>query len=172
MAGTADVVRSSQADRDELLFILEDSGARTLIVENVATLKKLQAGLGNLPLKQIILLSDETSEAIAGVPVANFSQVMELGRDRSPEPIQWRKGVLATLIYTSGTTGKPKGVMLTHGNLLHQITTLGVVVQPKPGDRVLTLLPTWHSFGHSRPARQPQRFQRKFRGAWPESRRR
>ncbi len=147
MAGTADVVRSSQADRDELLFILEDSGARTLIVENLATLKKLRAGLGGLPLKQIILLSDETGEAIDGVSVANFSQVMELGRDRTPEPVKWRKEVLATLIYTSGTTGKPKGVMLTHGNLLHQVTTLGVVVQPKPGDRVLTLLPTWHSFG-------------------------
>jgi long-chain acyl-CoA synthetase len=39
--------------------------------------------------------------------------------------------------------------MITHANLLHQINTLGAVVQPEPGDRVLGLLPTWHTFGRT-----------------------
>jgi long-chain acyl-CoA synthetase len=56
---------------------------------------------------------------------------------------------LATLLYTSGTTGKPKGVMLTHGNLLHQVTTFGAVLVPQAGDRVLSILPSWHAYERS-----------------------
>ncbi|MEN9262305.1 MAG: AMP-binding protein, partial [Thermostichus sp. HHBFW_bins_43] len=43
-------------------------------------------------------------------------------------------------------SGRPKGVMLSHGNLMHQVETLDVVVQPQPGNKVLTILPTWHSY--------------------------
>ena len=63
--------------------------------------------------------------------------------------VQQNRDTLATLIYTSGTTGKPKGVMLSHNNLLHQVKALGAVVQPKPGDMVLSILPTWHSYERS-----------------------
>jgi long-chain acyl-CoA synthetase len=56
---------------------------------------------------------------------------------------------LATLIYTSGTTGQPKGVMLTHANLLHQVRYLNAIFQPEPGDRVLSILPSWHSYERS-----------------------
>ena len=59
---------------------------------------------------------------------------------------RWIESHLATLIYTSGTSGKPKGVMLSHGNLLHIITAMPAVVQPEVGDRILSILPTWHSF--------------------------
>ncbi|MEO0377552.1 MAG: AMP-binding protein, partial [Cyanobacteria bacterium P01_A01_bin.17] len=54
---------------------------------------------------------------------------------------------LALLMYTSGTTGQPKGVMLTHGNMLYQINNLHNVIEPELGDRVLSILPTWHVFG-------------------------
>jgi long-chain acyl-CoA synthetase len=56
---------------------------------------------------------------------------------------------LATLLYTSGTTGEPKGVPLSHGNLLHQVRSLGVLVDPKPGDEVLSVLPIWHAYERS-----------------------
>jgi long-chain acyl-CoA synthetase len=56
---------------------------------------------------------------------------------------------LATLLYTSGTTGKPKGVRLTNANLMHQMNTFSDVLQPKPGDRAISILPTWHSFGRT-----------------------
>lgn len=51
---------------------------------------------------------------------------------------------LFTLIYTSGTTGHPKGVMLTHANMMHQVETVPVPVGCT--DRVLSILPVWHIF--------------------------
>ncbi|CAJ1938716.1 unnamed protein product [Sphenostylis stenocarpa] len=53
---------------------------------------------------------------------------------------------IATLTYTSGTTGNPKGVMLTHQNLLHQIKNLWDIVPAKVGDRFLSMLPPWHAY--------------------------
>ena len=57
-----------------------------------------------------------------------------------------RRDDLATIIYTSGTTGEPKGVQLTHGNLMHQVNVIADVVTFTPEDRFLSLLPPWHSF--------------------------
>ncbi|MFM8657927.1 MAG: AMP-dependent synthetase/ligase, partial [Chthoniobacterales bacterium] len=51
---------------------------------------------------------------------------------------------LFTLIYTSGTTGTPKGVMLTHDNMMSQVRYLPFHLDP--GDRVLSILPVWHSY--------------------------
>lgn len=146
-AGAANVVRSSQAERQELLFILENSGSIALVVENQQTLQKLRADLDSLPISFAVLLSDEIPEADASkLKVLNFSQLMTLGENQPLQPVQQNRETLATLMYTSGTTGKPKGVMLTHGNLLHQVEMLGCIVQPKEGDRILSILPTWHVY--------------------------
>lgn len=145
-AGAANVVRSSQAERQELLFILENSGSIALVVENQQTLQKLQANLDSLPISFVVLLSDEVvSDTSTSLKVLNFSQLMALG-EQSLQPVPQNRETLATLMYTSGTTGKPKGVMLTHGNLLHQVVNLGCIVQPRAGDRVLSILPTWHVY--------------------------
>ncbi|XP_012464356.1 uncharacterized protein LOC105783441 isoform X1 [Gossypium raimondii] len=53
---------------------------------------------------------------------------------------------IATIVYMSGTTGNPKGVMLSHTNLLHQIENLGILGPAKAGDRFLSMLPTWHTY--------------------------
>ncbi|MFM7448478.1 MAG: long-chain fatty acid--CoA ligase [Leptolyngbyaceae cyanobacterium] len=149
MAGAVNAVRSSQADRDELLFILQNSGSTGLVVEDLATLKKLRLSLTGLPLKFVVLLADQAAPDDPDLNTLNFSQVMALAEGKSLQPVGQNQHSLATLIYTSGTTGKPKGVMLSHGNLLHQVTTLGAVVQPRPGDRILSILPTWHSYERS-----------------------
>ena len=145
-AGAVDVVRGSQADKDELLFILADSGSTTLVVEDRKTLKKLRARLDEMPIQLVILLSDEESEACVTLKVLSFADLMAVGSNQPLQPVNQNRETLATLLYTSGTSGKPKGVMLSHGNLLHQITTFGAVLPPQPGDRVLSILPSWHAY--------------------------
>lgn len=145
-AGAANAVRSSQADRDELLFILADSGSKALVAENQATLQKLRSGLDTSVIQFVILLSDEEPPTDDSLKVLNFAQLLELGAKHSFQSVQQNHQNLATLIYTSGTTGKPKGAMLSHGNLLHQATMLGAVVPPQPGNIVLSILPSWHAY--------------------------
>lgn len=147
-AGAANVVRSAQAEREELLFILAESGSIALVVEDLKTLDKIRDRFDSLPIKFVVLLSDEDS-ADETLKILNFSQLMALGANSTLQPLTHNRDTLATLMYTSGTSGKPKGVMLTHGNLLHQVTTCGAVIPTPPGTRVLSILPSWHAYERS-----------------------
>ncbi|MEL7409695.1 MAG: AMP-binding protein, partial [Cyanobacteria bacterium J06558_2] len=149
MAGAVDVVRSSGAEQQELTYILENSDSTALVVANLATLDKLKAELLNLPINLVILVSDETPLADDTIRMLNFSQLMKLGQQKQLEPVEQTQDTLATLLYTSGTTGKPKGVMLSHGNLLHQVNYVKTVFQPQPEDVILSLLPSWHAYERS-----------------------
>lgn len=148
-AGAADAVRGTQADRSELLFILEHSDSVALVVHDQATLKKLGAEIDQLPLRFIVLLSDETPAATNSAKTLNFSQLIDLGKSQPLQPAPRTRQDLATLMYTSGTSGQPKGVMLSHGNLLSQVENIPAVAQPLPGERVLSILPIWHSYERS-----------------------
>lgn len=148
MAGAANAVRSSQADIEELLYILQDSGSNVLIVENRKTLDKLAPRLDSITLQAIILLSDEEPpQSSEDAPLyLNFGQLCNRAQGQSYQPVEHHPNQLATLIYTSGTTGKPKGAMLSHGNLLYQINTFAVILAPDPGERILSILPSWHVY--------------------------
>ena len=145
-AGAIDVVRSSGAERQELTYILENSDSTALVVENNKALTKLSSELANLPIALIVLLSDETPPEDISTKTINFQELMELGKNHQLQPVEQNKDTVATLLYTSGTTGKPKGVMLSHGNLLHQVNYVKTVFQPQPGDVILSILPSWHAY--------------------------
>ncbi|MEO1519496.1 MAG: long-chain fatty acid--CoA ligase [Cyanobacteria bacterium J06633_2] len=145
-AGAVNAVRSSQADRDELIYIYHHSGSTGLVAENWATYQKVREGISDRPLPFVILLSGETPDETDGVRVLTIDQLLEIGASNQLQAVQRLRNDLATLIYTSGTSGRPKGVMLSHGNLLFEIEAATGVVQPEAGDRVLSLLPSWHSY--------------------------
>jgi long-chain acyl-CoA synthetase len=147
-SGAANVVRGAQADPEELLFILKQSDAIALVVQDLALFDKIRSGLTDLPLQFVILLSDEAAPDDR-LKILNFTNTLVLGRSQPLHAIQQSHETLATLIYTSGTSGKPKGVMLTHGNLMHQVNAPLSVVQPQAGERILSILPIWHAYERS-----------------------
>ncbi len=151
-AGAADAVRGSSAPVEELRYILRDSGAIALVVESAALLEKLALGSEQLGrLRFVVLLEGERGLAAPVVPCYRWMDLIErgeagLGAGGSLPAAPVDPARTATILYTSGTTGEPKGVPLSHANLLHQLRTLGVAVQPSPGDRVLSVLPIWHAY--------------------------
>jgi len=173
--GAADAVRGSAAPVEELRYILNDSGAIGLVVESAGLLERLTLDPAQRArLRFVVVLEGEVpasggqpgpadsgsaagegavaadGEAAAQPPCLGWDELMERGAAQAPPP--WPGGGsqrLATLLYTSGTTGEPKGVPLSHANLLHQLRHLGVAVAPRAGDRVLSILPIWHAYERS-----------------------
>jgi long-chain acyl-CoA synthetase len=149
-AGAVDVVRGAQADGEELRFILLNSEAIALVVQDLPLLQKLQDKLADVPLRLVVLLQgdqDDIDPAIAAkFPIFTFEQVLERGESFSRQPVSATRSTLASLMYTSGTSGQPKGVMLTHGNFIHQILGATAVAPLKPGERVMSILPIWHAY--------------------------
>src|SRR5688572_2275373 len=113
---------------DEVAFILKDSGAKILISD---------AGM-----------NEGTARLRKSIPGLQVLETESLGRSAEPlsrENTQTEKD-LAVIIYTSGTTGRPKGAMLSHGNLLHNVESCRQVLQAVSFDRFAVLLPMFHSF--------------------------
>ena len=140
IAGGVDAVRGSQAPADELIYILEHSDSKGLIVENLETYEKVK----DFPVDFAICLSDE--EIPSDYNVYSFEQVIARGQQVTPAPVEISREDVATIVYTSGTTNKPKGVMLSNGNLLSQIAGISEVFEVIPGKSALNMLPTWHVY--------------------------
>ena len=146
LAGAIDVVRSAQADLTELDYILRHSEAVALVVEDAALLKKLRSSLKDLALRFVILLSDEPLPEDPDFKIYTFSEVLALATDAALIPHGFTSDSIATLMYTSGTSGMPKGVMLTHGNLMYEVNMASGVLLVNEGDRVMSILPIWHTY--------------------------
>ena len=153
--GAADAVRGSSAPPEELRYILGDCGAIGLVVESAALLQRLELPAEQLQrLQFVVVLQGELGAlvpAAAGGPrvLCSWEELLARGAAGQVPPPPDAGADLATILYTSGTTGEPKGVPLSHANLLHQLRTLGVAVNPTPGDRVLSVLPIWHAYERS-----------------------
>jgi long-chain acyl-CoA synthetase len=156
--GACDVPRGCDATPQEIEFILRHAGIGTVFVENRSQLEKLYAIAENLPeLKTFILMCDGESVDPARfrlITLHTMESLMERGKEllkNGDTRFRERGGRvgpddLATIIYTSGTTGQPKGVMLTHRNIMHNVINAPKNVPITRGDRFVSFLPTWHSF--------------------------
>ncbi len=146
LSGAADVPRGTDVTGGDIRYILPHSDAKMVFVENEATLRKVEKNLEDLPnITHIILMEGNSSKINMADLIAKGKKLRELG-DRKVEKrvAAIRPDDLFTIIYTSGTTGEPKGVMLTHSNMISQLRNIPIAIGPK--DRFLSLLPVWHSF--------------------------
>lgn len=142
--------RGADVTDEELIHIINHSGMNAAFVETRPLAERVQALQDRLPRLRVLIQLEERR----GVPdgVLPLSGLEARGRsllDQGRTEIDDRAAAIVpedlfTLIYTSGTTGKPKGVMLTHANMMSQIDH--VPIQLNCTDRVLSILPVWHIF--------------------------
>jgi len=132
--------------------ILRNSRARWVVCSTHEQLNKIMELLPELPdLETLVVMALELPAGKAR-PLLRFQDLLAEGallEARRPEvrerSLTIQPGELLTLIYTSGTTGDPKGVMLSHGNIVSNLVGLEVL-DLKPGERILSILPLSHIF--------------------------
>ena len=124
-------------------YIIRDCGAKVLLAANAAVLEQTRDFPENIEsLEHIVLLSGSD----AG-DVKTYSDLLKTGREN---PVQVRHPESQSpmgMIYTSGTTGDPKGVMLSHRNLIFECEVVLPLLGMTNEDRSLAFLPWAHVFG-------------------------
>jgi long-chain acyl-CoA synthetase len=137
----------------QIEFMLNDAGVSHVLVSNALQLAKILKIAPDVPTLQNIILFSGAPEPGAE-RVITYAAVMERGeRFRAAHPGHVRDATasvrpddLLTIIYTSGTTGNPKGVMLTHGNLVSNIRSSADCIPFTHEDLILSFLPLCHSY--------------------------
>lgn len=151
-AGIVDVPIYPTLMPPQVRYILRDSGARVLAISNHEKFLQVKEALRECDkLEHVIFLDDAAVDETAGL---TLKQLQERGRERlkqSPELVsefssQAHPEDLATILYTSGTTGEPKGVMLTHSNLVSNLIDSSGHLSFGKNDIVLSVLPLSHIF--------------------------
>jgi long-chain acyl-CoA synthetase len=132
--------------KEDYEYVLNHSEAIYCFVSDLEVLEKVNLIKENTKLKGVF-----TFDAIAGEK--SWKDLLELGKDKTNQTdVEERKEAvkpedLATLIYTSGTTGKPKGVMLSHKNIVSNVLAAKKRVPLKDGEDIaLSFLPICHIF--------------------------
>ena len=133
---------------EQIKYIIDDSDAKVVVCSTRELWHKVESVRKDLTkVTHAILFEDTAPEGIltlAGV-VAKGKAVAERGGDDFEKTaLGIQPGELASIIYTSGTTGVPKGVMLTHANIVHNIKSLRAIVEFKDTDVILSFLPLSH----------------------------
>jgi len=130
-------------------FVLGDCEVSLLFVEKVSQWLDIAKRAPDLPaLKQVVVLADsEPLPAVGGPSVMHFDAWVALITGASRRAAREPSGEdLAAIVYTSGTTGRPKGVMLTHRNVVSNVKAIARHLPMRPDDLLLSMLPLSHTF--------------------------
>ncbi len=151
-AGAIDVPVYPTLPSNQIEGLLNDAGVKIIILSTTEQLEKIKELQSKVPSLQTIVVMDlEEPESDS---LRSFNSLQDQGRQawqRDPAGyLKVRQGIgpqdVATIIYTSGTTGPPKGVMLSHANIVANVLELCGVLDFDHKDRVLSLLPLSHIF--------------------------
>ncbi len=135
---------------DQITTLLKDSGSSLLFCD-VKHLATAQEAIGELPIKITIInpaehkfaKAETNSGAATLAPVADLDSIFATGPGGFV-PAVVEADVVASLLYTSGTTSNPKGVILSHANLLGEVESVFRWAHVTPEDAVLGVLPLFH----------------------------
>ncbi len=138
---------------DQIRYILENSEAACAVASTQTLVGRVCEAAASLrhpagPLRHIVAID----EATTGPDVIHYRSLLAMGDEAlAAAPESWRERAasispddIATIIYTSGTTGTPKGVMLSHRNIVSNVETLCEVLDFSPSDTALSFLPLCH----------------------------
>ncbi|EPG65549.1 AMP-dependent synthetase/ligase [Leptospira wolffii] len=155
--GGANVPRGTDVTDSEMDHILNHSEASVVFVENDKMYEKFVKNKSKLKGVETVIIMDKDSKT-KSKGVLHLYDLIEKGKElRSKGGHKAEKRIeaikpddLFTLIYTSGTTGMPKGVMLMHSNMIHQMENVVPLILKKSllrdDDSMLSILPVWHIF--------------------------
>jgi long-chain acyl-CoA synthetase len=153
-AGAVNVSPHAPLTARQVHYQMADAGVRWLFVSTREQLDKVRQVRGDLPQLQGVAVFDR---AAAGDDAVSWAEFLQGGRRALPrlrEELARREqalggGDLATIMYTSGTTGNPKGVMLTHHNLLSNALASDAAAQRLPEAVLLCWLPFSHIYART-----------------------
>ncbi|KFL35118.1 long-chain fatty acid--CoA ligase [Sulfurospirillum sp. SCADC] len=150
--GAIGIPRGCDTPTQELEFILSHSSAEFLIIENESVYARHEAMLDSFKLKAIFIVEAPKVHSL----LSNLYSYNDILKDRTihaDEVEAFIKGKEAldeedpvTLIYTSGTTGTPKGVMLSHKNIMYNVREIPPLIALQSDDVWVSILPSWHIF--------------------------
>jgi long-chain acyl-CoA synthetase len=152
--GGVDVPLFPSLTADSIEFILNNSESKGVIISNKFQLNKIRKIINKCKYVKFIIVLNENNFDSEVKNLYTFKQVQKLGRNHMPshpklleESIkQIDENDICTLIYTSGTTGEPKGVILTHKNIMSNVNTTLQTFPITQDDVFLSFLPLCHSF--------------------------
>ena len=131
--------------REDYQYIINDCGVKLIVLEGQGVLQKIESVKNDSPSLTAIYTVSTKSD------YPTFEQLVEIGKNNpNPEELKRREDSVnekdcATIIYTSGTTGNPKGVMLSHFNIMSQLHNLKQTPSPW-SKKAFSFLPICHAY--------------------------
>ena len=142
IAGGVFMTVNPQTKADKLSFILDDSEANVLLTESSLARTWSTAIEGNGTVKSVLSVGGGDADARVG----DFQETIDAAEPAPADPGTIPVD-LAALIYTSGSTGNPKGVMLTHANMVFAAGSISEYLRLSQDDRILSVLPLAFDYG-------------------------